>query len=137
MFDIIDPLTTVNYDEMLLSTPGASFFHTSAWARVLVESYRYKPVYFAQISNDRISTLVPMMDVRSVLTGKRGVSLPFTDYCEPITPANGDYTELLENTHKIRQEIRLEICRIQNQPENESRYSGSSYAFRPCSEYCK
>ena len=76
MFKIIDPLTAVNYDEMLLSTPGASFFHTSAWARVLVESYRYTPIYFAEISNDQLSTLVPLMEIRSVLTGNRGVSLP-------------------------------------------------------------
>ena len=101
MFDIIDPLTTVGYDEMLLSTPGASFFHTSAWARVLVESYRYKPVYFAQISNGRLSTLVPLMEIRSVLTGKRGVSLPFTDYCDPVTPAIGDYTGLLDGVIKF------------------------------------
>ena len=28
--------------------------------------------------------MVPVMDVKSVLTGRRGVSLPFTDFCEPI-----------------------------------------------------
>jgi hypothetical protein len=28
---------------------------------------------------------LPLMEVGSVLTGRRGVSLPFTDFCEPIT----------------------------------------------------
>ena len=101
MFDIIDPLATVNYDKMLSDTPGASFFHTSAWARVLVESYRYNPIYFADISSDRFSTLVPLMEIRSVLTGKRGVSLPFTDYCEPITPAGEDCSGLLDSIIKF------------------------------------
>ena len=84
MFEIINPLTYVNYDEMLLSTPGASFFHTSAWARVLVESYGYKPRYFAARAGDCFSALVPLMEIESFLTGKRGVSLPFSDYCDPI-----------------------------------------------------
>jgi hypothetical protein len=69
---------------MLLRTPGASFFHGSAWARVLSESYGYTPLYFSVIENERLRALVPMMEVSSFLTGKRGVSLPFTDYCEPI-----------------------------------------------------
>jgi hypothetical protein len=30
--------------------------------------------------------LLPMMEVSSFLTGKRGVSLPFTDYCQPLVP---------------------------------------------------
>jgi lipid II:glycine glycyltransferase (peptidoglycan interpeptide bridge formation enzyme) len=32
-----------------------------------------------------LSAVMPIMEVSSFLTGKRGVSLPFTDYCEPIT----------------------------------------------------
>jgi len=71
-------------DNLLQTLPGASFFHSSAWARVLAESYNYKPVYFTAQDGDRLTALLPMMDVRSFLTGKRGVSLPFTDYCEPL-----------------------------------------------------
>jgi hypothetical protein len=36
------------------------------------------------MEGDRLRALVPVMEVNSLLTGKRGVSLPFTDYCEPI-----------------------------------------------------
>jgi hypothetical protein len=37
--------------------------------------------------NNRISVLLPFMEVRSALTGRRGVSLPFTDSCEPFLAA--------------------------------------------------
>ena len=30
--------------------------------------------------------MIPLMEVSSFLTGKRAVSLPFTDYCEPLAP---------------------------------------------------
>lgn len=69
---------------MLLRTPGYSFFHSSAWARVLSESYGYTPFYFTIIEDGKFRALVPIMEVNSFLTGKRGVSLPFSDYCEPI-----------------------------------------------------
>ena len=73
-----------NWDNLLLSSGKGSIFHTSAWAKVLHESYNYKPLYFTVISNTKIKTLIPIMEVNSLLTGKRGVSLPFTDVCEPI-----------------------------------------------------
>lgn len=82
--EILDPTKIPNWDQILLNTPGYSFFHSSAWARVLKEAYGYLPRYFAEIQNGRFSILVPVMEINSFLTGKRGVSLPFTDYCEPI-----------------------------------------------------
>src|SRR4030042_219287 len=81
---IINPLDYPNWDDLLLASGDQSFFHTSAWARVLVESYNYKPLYFTQISDGRLSALFPFMEVNSFLTGKRGASLPFTDFCDPV-----------------------------------------------------
>ena len=81
---IINPIEYPNWDDLLLTSGDHSFFHTSAWARVLVESYNYKPLYFSEISEGRLSLLFPFMEVNSIITGKRGVSIPFTDYCDVI-----------------------------------------------------
>ena len=91
MFKIINPLDYPGWDELLLKTPDSSFFHSSQWARVLHESYNYKPLYFSSINDNAFRTLIPLMEVRSILTGKRGVSLPFTDYCEPIMTDNESF----------------------------------------------
>jgi len=40
--------------------------------------------------------LLPMMEVRSFPTGRRGVSLTFTDYCEPIVKDRTAFHVLLE-----------------------------------------
>ena len=45
----------------------------------------YRPVYFTE-TEGRLAAVIPMMEVCSFLTGKRAVSLPFTDYCEPFVP---------------------------------------------------
>ena len=62
----------------------ARSFIRPLWARVLSESYDYTPLYFTAVDNGRIHALVPIMEVNSILTGRRGVSLPFTDFCRPI-----------------------------------------------------
>jgi hypothetical protein len=86
---IINPLEDAGWNNRLASSPGHSFFHTSNWAKVLHESYDYQPVYAALIEKNALLALVPVMEVKSLLTGRRGVSLPFTDYCEPISGDEG------------------------------------------------
>lgn len=100
--EIIDPTQYPNWDELLLSTPGSSFFHTSSWARVLKEAYGYTPKYFTEFDGGHISTLIPVMEVDSFLTGRRGVSLPFTDYCEPLLNENIEFVDLFNNIIGVR-----------------------------------
>ena len=38
--------------------------------------------------------LLPVMEVNRPLTGRRGVSLPFTDYCEPVVSHNDQFEEI-------------------------------------------
>jgi hypothetical protein len=97
---IINPLEYPNWDELLLTNGDYSFFHSSSWARVLCESYKYKPLYFTSIDNGKLSDLIPVMEVRSPLTGRRGVSLPFTDYCQPIASDKSHFQEIIDNLIK-------------------------------------
>jgi hypothetical protein len=80
---VVNPLEFPGWDDLLATQPESSFFHTSNWARVLSESYLYRPQYFVSL-NGTLEAIIPFMEIRSLLTGRRGVSLPFTDYSEPI-----------------------------------------------------
>jgi hypothetical protein len=86
---VLNPLERADWDALLLDHPRSSFFHTSAWARVLAKSYRFEPLYLAGFDGTRLVLLMPMMGVRSLLTGKRGISLPFTDRCSSFAPSKG------------------------------------------------
>lgn len=96
-FKIINPIDYHDWDNQILSLPGHSIFHSTAWARVLMESYEYKPLYFCLIENGRLCGLIPVMEVASFLTGRRGVSLPFTDYCESLCDDETSFSELLSH----------------------------------------
>jgi hypothetical protein len=98
--DIVNPLDIPDWDEQILRFPGYSFFHCSAWARVLSESYGYKPLYFTIFNDKAISACLPMMEVNSIITGKRGVSLPFSDYCEPLAQSGNEFYELFAGAVK-------------------------------------
>lgn len=91
--NIVNPFLIQKWDDFVLCHPEGTIYHSSAWARVLHESYGYEPVYFVSLRDGAIETLIPVMAVRSFLTGRRGVSLPFTDYCRTIVPAASDFHE--------------------------------------------
>ena len=93
---IIDPLTYPDWDQLLLTNDKYSFFYSSEWARTLCKTYDYKARYFTSFENGNISNLFPVLEVKSCLTGKRGVALPFTDYCEPISANKEQFVEVLK-----------------------------------------
>jgi hypothetical protein len=94
---IIDPTQYDGWDDLILSHPNNTFFHSSAWARVLFESYHYTPKYFTVIDHGQLLALIPVMEVNSFLTGRRGVSLPFTDYCDPIVDGSIRFQDLFQH----------------------------------------
>src|SRR5262249_25666816 len=81
---MIDPLRFPGWDSVLAKTPEPSFFQGEAWARVLHETYGHSPVYFCRFSDGLLEELLPTMEVSSLWTGRRGVSLPFTDFCSAL-----------------------------------------------------
>jgi hypothetical protein len=81
---IIDPITDERWDKQLIPPADYSIFHSSAWASVLSKSYRYRPLYLILSDKNNIAARIPFMEINSFITGRRGVSLPFSDYCDPI-----------------------------------------------------
>jgi hypothetical protein len=86
--EVLNPLEHAAWNDHLSAFSGECFFNTVEWARVLSETYGFKPCYIGATEHGRRTALLPLMDVDSWLTGRRGVALPFSDACEPfgVTP---------------------------------------------------
>jgi hypothetical protein len=78
----VNPLTIPDWDVLFTSRPDFSFFHGTAWARVLTETYGFNPEYF--VLADIPGAAMPVMETNSWLRGRRGIALPFTDECPPM-----------------------------------------------------
>jgi CelD/BcsL family acetyltransferase involved in cellulose biosynthesis len=101
-FNLLDPAKDNRWDEFVTGQEHGTIFHTSAWARVIQESYGYSPQYYVLEDTDgRPSAAIPLFQVRSGFTGNRLVCLPFSDACWPLGDAAG--IELLVN--RIKDEI--------------------------------
>jgi hypothetical protein len=92
----VDPLRCSDWDAQVAAHPQSTIFHGSGWARVLLDTYGHRPSYFTRYEGRRLAGLLPVMEVSSWLTGRRGVSLPFTDYCPALQSASGNQRNLYE-----------------------------------------
>jgi hypothetical protein len=81
---ILDPVRDPGWDAVVALHRDAGCFHTSAWAKVLHQTYNHQPFYLQFSRGRRLAALIPLMEVRSPFTGRRGVCLPFSDACEPL-----------------------------------------------------
>ena len=85
----INPLERPDWDAKLTARPDFSFFHGAAWSKVLVATYGFTPLFL-----ETENAVWPVMEVNSWLTGRRGVSLPFTDNCAPLGADKKSFGEI-------------------------------------------
>jgi CelD/BcsL family acetyltransferase involved in cellulose biosynthesis len=95
------------------ATEAATPFHHPAWAALLADCYRY-PAFALALEDGagQILAGLPVLDVSNRLTGKRWMSLPYTDVCPPLVAPHSSVEELvaLLEEERIRQHIpQLEV----------------------------
>lgn len=85
----IDPVADPRWREFVEWHPKASVFHHPSWLDALRQTYKFRPIVFTTAHPGK-----PLLDglvfcpVQSWLTGKRLVSLPFSDHCDLLADAD-------------------------------------------------
>jgi lipid II:glycine glycyltransferase (peptidoglycan interpeptide bridge formation enzyme) len=96
----IDPTIDNRWDAFVADQKQSSIFHTSAWARVIKDTYGYVPRYYVlEDEAGQFKAAIPLYLIRSHFTGKRLVGLPFSDYCWPLGN-NTDISLILDSVKK-------------------------------------
>jgi Acetyltransferase (GNAT) domain len=93
----LDPIQDPRWAQLVEKNPKASVFHTVAWLRALQRTYGYEPVVFTTSPPTReLENGLVFCRVNSWLTGRRLVSLPFSDHCEPLCDSIADLKFLIQ-----------------------------------------
>lgn len=114
----LDPLRDPRWRELVQSHPHASVFHSPEWLTALEQAYGYRTVALTSSPPGApLADGLPFCDVNSWLTGRRLVSLPFSDHCEPllVTSGSSDLSHAWASFFKHRSRY-VEIRPIDFQP---------------------
>jgi lipid II:glycine glycyltransferase (peptidoglycan interpeptide bridge formation enzyme) len=94
----IDPLRDPRWNEFIERHPRSSVFHRQEWLRALQRTYGYEPFVVSTSAPAReLENGLLCCRVKSWLTGRRFVSLPFSDHCDPLVTNDDELDCLLSH----------------------------------------
>lgn len=98
----IYPLTDARWEELVRLHPRAGVFHTSNWLAVLRRTYGYEPIAFTTSPpGEPLTNGLVFCKVKSWITGRRLVSLPFSDHCDLLANSADEEEELLKRACEL------------------------------------
>jgi serine/alanine adding enzyme len=104
------------WDDFIKSHPEGSPFQLGCWLRTIQDTYSFKPLlYIFRNEDGTISSAFCFFRIKSLLTGTRIVSIPFSDHCALLCSDPGQQNELLaeiieEHRHRVNYiEIRADL----------------------------
>ena len=109
----VDPLCDSRWPQFLQQDPRASVFHTPAWLEALRRTHGYRPVVLTTFAPDQeLRNGMVFCRVDSFLTGRRLVSVPFADHCEPLVDGPTDFAAILVSLQQDFHERRYKYIEI-------------------------
>jgi CelD/BcsL family acetyltransferase involved in cellulose biosynthesis len=99
----VNPAEVSDWDAMVATLPAVTFFHRAAWVRVLQIAYGFSPSFLVTKTDGKVSGVLPLVAVNSWLTGRRGISLPFTDECGLLAADDETRRQLLNELQVLAQ----------------------------------
>ena len=68
------------WDAFVMACPQATFFHRAGWQHLLEQVFGHRTHYLCAVADNRITGVLPLAHVKSVLFGNALTSLPFAVY---------------------------------------------------------
>jgi FemAB-related protein (PEP-CTERM system-associated) len=76
----MQPSDAARWDEFVLNSPEATFFHRAGWQQVIERAFGHKTWFLYAESEGRIQGVLPLAEINSRLFGHSLISLPFCVY---------------------------------------------------------
>jgi FemAB-related protein (PEP-CTERM system-associated) len=102
------------WDAFVARCSGATFFHRSAWQRVIEEVFRHRTHFLYAQRAGRIEGVLPLAHVRSFLFGNALVSLPFAVYGGAVAESVEALTALENEAQELAERIGADHLELRN-----------------------
>jgi CelD/BcsL family acetyltransferase involved in cellulose biosynthesis len=116
LISVVDPWKDARWDAYVASHPRATVYHTGGWIRIVCEIGRYPSLCLLSEHEGRVTGVMPLVAVESMVTGRRISTLPFSDMCFPLVEDAAAAAALLARTQEIRNQRRAKFHEMRGLP---------------------
>jgi hypothetical protein len=129
----IDPLGDPRWSEFVAHHPRSSFYHSQPWLESLKRTYGYRPVaYTTSPPGCELRNGLVFCRIESWLTGRRIVSLPFSDHCDPLVGSDGEFAKVITDLLQVFQKEHWEYTELRPR----TTIGHLSLGLAPGKQYC-
>lgn len=103
--ETLEPGENAAWDAFVDAHPDASFFHLAGFAGIFAETLRQRPHYLIARRGREIMGVLPLVEMRSPLSGRTLVSTPFLVEGGPLASEESAREALLEAAERLAAEL--------------------------------
>ncbi len=128
-----NPLDDPRWEPFVRNHSRSSVFHSTSWLKALQTAYGYDPAVVTTCPpQSELTNGLAFCRIDSWLTGRRLVSLPFSDHCEPLVSDASELDDLLLGVRRYADRRKwqyIEMRPVSYEP-------GSPAGFGKSTRYC-
>jgi hypothetical protein len=102
-----------NVDARVAQEMKQTLYYTPAWLDLITELYGYSPIPLTSTNaSGQVTGLLPLCFIQSPVTGRRLVSLPFSDHCPLLAADETSANDLVDQAIYLAHEKRLKYLEL-------------------------
>lgn len=102
------------WDQYVRSTPHATFFHSIGWKTVIERTFGYQAFYLLAVEEERVSGILPLFYLKSLLFGRSLISVPFGVYGGIVADDQTVEESLLETAKALARQLRVQYLELRH-----------------------
>lgn len=110
------------WDSYVYNSNSSTFYHQIGWKNVVEKTYKHKPIYLIAKKEGEITGILPLFLMRSMIFGKKLVSVPFAPYGGVCADNETIAGELIEEARRITKEYDADYLELRNLNSNEHKH---------------
>lgn len=114
MIKLLEPSQAVRWDNFVMASADASFFHLSAWQEVMKQAFGHPTYYFYAEQNGEITGILPLTHVKSLLFGNNLISNAFCVYGGIVASNDEAFTALKLKAQELARELGVDSLEMRN-----------------------
>ena len=108
------------WDEYVYKSSSSTFYHQLGWRNVVKKTYKHKPIYLVAKENGELKGVLPLFLMKSMIFGKKLVSVPFAPYGGVCADDGIAEKMLIEEAIRVAEECNADYLELRQFNRNET-----------------
>lgn len=111
---ILEKQDESRWDQFVKENDASTFFHQIGWKNVVEKTYGHKPFYLFAEENGKVTGILPLFLVDSLIFGKRLISVPYSPYGGCCAESQNVTDAILDKAIELSKELNAKYLELRN-----------------------